>query len=519
MTSTSSLALKATTRWSVQQNAFLDWIDKGTGSCVLEAVAGAGKTTTLLEGAKRLIAKGLRVAIMAYNTKIADEIKAKTKGWPNLYVGTVHSFGFAALRYRFKTIKLEKFKVANICERPDVLDGTTFPYKDNIIDLVSYAKQRALGVVGRIEDTKAWLDIIEHFDIFADLENVSLKDIPVEEIIKAAKKVLSISNTITAEIDYDDMVYLPLVLRLPFFRNDVVMVDEAQDTNPARRALVRCVVKAGGRVIAVGDRHQAIYGFTGADADSLDLIRKDFNAIDLPMTTTFRCPKSVVKFAQKWVSHIEAHETAPEGSVSTMASADIFTRNDLDGRTAILCRNTKPLVELAFSLIRRRIACKVEGRDIGTGLIKLATKWKVKTTEKLAERLEKWKEAQVTKFLAKKQEQRAQTVEDQVETLLIIIDDCNQQGKHTVDCVVESIKGIFDNDVQDKGILTLSTIHKSKGREWDTVLWLDRLGTLPSPYARQAWQLEQEKNLCYVAATRAKTSLVEVTVPPKPKKK
>lgn len=498
-----------TTTFSPQQNAFLHWIDTGTGSCVLEAVAGAGKTTTLLEGAKRLIAKGLKVAIMAYNKKIAEEIKGKTKGWPNLFVGTVHSFGFSALRYRFKSIKVDAYKVANLCDRDGILDGTTYPFKDNIIDLVSYAKQRALGVVGRIEDTKAWMDMIEHFDVFGDEKDLDPKDIPVDEIIRDAKKVLSLSNSITTEIDYDDMVYLPLILRVPFFRNDVVMVDEAQDTNPARRALVRCIVKAGGRVIAVGDRHQAIYGFTGADADSLDLIRKDFNAVELPLTTTFRCPKAVVGYAQKWVSHITAASTAPEGSVSTMPLSDIYTRNDLNGDTAVLCRNTKPLVELAFSLIRRRIGCKVEGRDIGNGLIKLATKWKVKNTDKLAEHLEKYKEAQVTKFLAKKQETRAQSIEDQVETLFVIIEDCNKQGKHTVDCVVEAINAIFADDV--KGVLTLSTIHKSKGREFDTVYWLDRKGTLPSKYARQDWQLAQEDNLCYVCATRAKKSLIELT--------
>lgn len=511
MTTTSTI-----TKFSPQQIAFLDWIDKGEGSCVLEAVAGAGKTTTLLEGAKRLTAKGLKVAVMAYNKKIAEEIKDKTKGWPNLYVGTVHSFGFSALRYRFKNVKVDAYKVANICDEQGVLDPGVAEYKSVIVDLVSYAKQRALGVVARMENPAEWTDIIEHFDVFADLDKEQAKYVPTSEIIKFARKVLSISNTRTDIIDYDDMVYLPLVLRVPFFRNDVVMVDEAQDTNAARRALVRCIVKVGGRVIAVGDRHQAIYGFTGADADSLDLIKQDFNAIELPLTTSYRCPKAVVNYAKRWVSHIEAAATAPEGSVSSIPYEDIFTRNDLNGASAVLCRNTKPLVELAFSLIRKRIGCKVEGRDIGQGLIKLATKWKVKDTGKLVERLDAYLEAQKTKFLAKKQETRAQAVEDQVETIKVIIEDCNLQGKHSVECVVSSINAIFADDV--KGVLTLSTIHKSKGREWKTVYWLDRVGTLPSPYARQEWQQIQEKNLCYVASTRSQGTLVEVTVPPKPKK-
>lgn len=508
-----------TTQFSPQQTNFLNWIETGTGSCVLEAVAGAGKTTTLIEAAQRLTKKGLRVAILAYNKKIAEEIKVKTAGMTNIFVGTVHSFGFSTYRYVNKYVKVDGWKVANICEKEakENQNDIVGVYKDIIVSLVSYAKQRGFGITSRIEDTKAWLDVIEHFDVLGELEkDTDTKDIPVEAIVANAKRILTISNSVRDIIDYDDMVYLPVLLKMPFFKNDVVMVDEAQDTNPARRALVRCIVKPNGRVIAVGDRHQAIYGFTGADSDSLDLIKKDFNAIDMPLTTTFRCPKAVVQFSKKWVSHIEAHASAPEGSVSSISKDELFGRNDLTSKSAVLCRNTKPLVELAFALIRRRIGCKVEGRDIGQGLIKLVTKWKIKTTDKLIEKLEAYKEAQTTKFLAKKQEMRAQTLDDQIETIRVIIEDCNSRNEHSVECVVKAIEMIFADDV--KGVLTLSTIHKSKGREWETVYWLDRAGTLPSHYARQAWQLEQERNLCYVAATRSKNSLVEVTVPPKPKK-
>ena len=42
---------------------------------------------------------------------------------------------------------------------------------------------------------------------------------------------------------------------------------------------------------------------------------------------------------------------------------------------AILCRNTKPLVKIAFNLIKRGIPCHVEGRDIGAGLIKLVDRF------------------------------------------------------------------------------------------------------------------------------------------------
>src|SRR5260370_5986739 len=111
-------------------------------------------------------------------------------------------------------------------------------------------------------------------------------------------------------------------------------------------------------MIAVGDRHQAIYGFTGADADSLDLIAKDFSCSRLPLTITYRCPKTVVNFAHKWVGHITAAETAPAGSVSTVKMADFMKRKDLTDGSAVLCRVTKSLVFPAFHLIHARVPCR-----------------------------------------------------------------------------------------------------------------------------------------------------------------
>src|SRR4051812_27974484 len=83
---------------SAQQAAVLDWVSRGRGSAFVEAVAGAGKTTTLIEVLK--LTKG-SVAFAAYNKKIADEIKEKVEplGLGNrVRVGTFHSFGYAAIR-------------------------------------------------------------------------------------------------------------------------------------------------------------------------------------------------------------------------------------------------------------------------------------------------------------------------------------------------------------------------------------------------------------------------------------
>lgn len=294
-----------------------------------------------------------------------------------------------------------------------------------------------------------------------------------------------------------------------------LLVHNCQDTNPARRALVRAMLRKGGRVIAVGDPHQAIYGFTGADADAMDLIAMDFNCVKMGLTISYRCPKAVVKFANQWVSHIEAALTAPEGEVSRVSMEEFFKRNDLTVGSVVLSRTTKPLVSLAFNLIRRRIPCLVKGRDIGKALQKLMTRWKVTTLDALESKLDGYLAKETTKLLAKRQEAKLANVEDSVETIRIIIDQCRMEGKRTIDDAVAYVDQLFGDKIE--GMMTLSTIHRMKGKEAPVVFWLDRVNTCPSKWARQDWAQEQEKNLCYVAATRSQDKLIELDAPIKNK--
>lgn len=495
---------------SLQQKNFFDWAINGSGSCVLEAVAGSGKTTTILNVVAKMAGSS---AILAYNKKIADEIKEKLNkagiDWKKAEAGTVHSFGFRFYRKSFPNVEVKDSKVQDLFDNMFEDNDMILAYRGTVCTLVGLAKQRAIGVIESIDNFVAWTDIWDHFDILSDASDDN-REVPQREIITAAQNLLRKSNRSTDIIDFNDMVYLPLIHKVKIWGYDNVFVDEAQDTNPARRALVRALVKKGGRVIAVGDRHQAIYGFTGADNDSLELIRKDFNAIQLPLTITYRCPKKVVAFAQQWVSHIQAGDSAPEGSVSEITHDDLIARKDLKGESAILCRVTKPLVELAFGFIRNKVACKVEGRDIGMNLKKLATRWKITTINALEGKLDTYLDREKTKLLAKKQEAACQTLEDTVDTVKVIMNQCRVEGKSLISDVVAFIDSLFADDV--KGVLVLSTIHKSKGREWENVFWYDRKNTCPSKWARQAWQQEQEVNLMYVAATRAKENLVEVIV-------
>jgi DNA helicase II / ATP-dependent DNA helicase PcrA len=512
------MTTQTTFRPSPQQQTIFDFVSDRLGSAIVEAVAGAGKTTTLVQAVMRMAGS---VAFAAYNKKIAVEIGEKLKlagAGPLVKSGTFHSFGFAAVRRAFPNVKVDDKKLATLAlslRLPEQF--VAFATK-----ATSLAKQRAIGVLVPASDRRAWWDLVTHFELDEALAEVSpsglADDELIEEAITWAQKLLDASVAADKDvIDFDDMIYAPLVHHMKMWQNDWVLIDEAQDTNPARRALAKKMLKAGGRVLAVGDSRQAIYGFTGADADSMELIEREFGCVKLPLTVTYRCPQAIVRHAHNWVSHIEAHPSAPEGQLLVQNETDFLTlpATSFSATDAVLCRNTKPLVELAYHFIRKGVPCYVEGREIGRGLIALAKRWKVTSLTTLRSRLEEYVERETAKYMAKGQETKAEALNDRVETLFVIMATLPAEAR--VADLQAKVAALFD-DTQDghaQRRLVLSTVHKAKGREWDRVFLYGRNKYMPSKFARQDWQLLQEDNLCYVAVTRAKQTLVEVLAAPK----
>jgi len=486
---------------SEQQAAFFAWVRDGFGSCILEAVAGAGKTSTLLKALAMMVGT---IFFGAYNKGIAVEIKAKAASImrPGLFISTMHAAGLKGCRSKWNKTEVDNSKCTKIFRRIPEGDPRR-QFEGQVLSLVSYAKQAAFGVTGQpaIENTSAWVRLAEHFDVECGESNEHL-----DTIIKLAQRLLVASNAACAEsLDYDDMVYAPLVHRVKMWKHDWVLIDEAQDTNAARRLLALAMLKPNGRLVAVGDRHQAIYGFTGADHDALDLIGAAVNAQRMPLTVTFRCPQEVVKVAQRYVSHIQAAPTAPMGVVRELKT-DLIT--EAKPGDVVLCRFNKPLIENVYAFIAAGVPAKVEGREIGNGLKQLAGRWKVKSYDALLSRLDAFVERETKKLTERDQLTKLEGVLDRVECLKVIIGRAMAKKPSTstpVEDVNAEIDAIFADNVHGGKVVTFSTIHKAKGREWNKVCWLQMP---PSPFAKQDWEMQQETNLMYVAATRAKKELV-----------
>lgn len=493
---------------SPYQQAIFSYLESRDGSAVVEAVAGSGKTTAILQGLTHLRPTD-SCQLLAFNKSIADELKiridalnyqllAEDRFFPSVISSTFHSAAFGAVRNHLAPLKLtvDPHKTRQICKTWLSKEDQEL-YASYICRLVSLAKGAGLGALYP-NSVGAWTELVEHHDLMLDSDEadegtaINLAQGLLEESTKQATK--------TGLLDFDDQLYLTCLWDLKLQPKDWIFVDEAQDTNAVRRAIVEKIASAGGRVVAVGDRHQSIYGFTGASVDAMDLIQETFDARLLPLSICYRCAKAVVKHAQSLVPALEPSESAQEGLVSSLGVQDVsktFGPSD-----AILCRNTAPLVSAAYKLLSLDVPCTILGRDLGQGLISLVLRFKSPTLEILEGQLEAYRQREVTKFRAREQHAKAEAINDRIDCIRLIIDHL-PEGQHTVDGLCGKIRSLFTEGGQ---VLTLSTMHKAKGREWPTVGIL-RPDLVPSRWATQEWQQQQERNLQYVAWTRAKERL------------
>jgi urease gamma subunit len=205
----------------------------------------------------------------------------------------------------------------------------------------------------------------------------------------------------------------------------------------------------------------------------------------------------VVEIAQRYVPTIECADTAEAGEVLTPAtwSLDSFSDSDL-----VVCRNTAPLIDLAYRMIAAGRPVRVMGREIGQGLVNIVQRVAGRRTtaiDAFLVKLATWRVRMLAK--ARDDESKVAAVEDKAQ--------CIEMLARSVDTVAELVRAIDAIFADGSGGVTLATVHKAKGLEAPRVFILEP-DLMPSKWARQQWQIEQEHNLTYVAVTRALETLV-----------
>lgn len=510
-----------------QGQIITDVADPAGGSIMVEAYAGTAKSTTL-----EMAAPGIRAPALAtaFNRDSANMLQ---KTMPqNFTCKTFNGLGYGAWmranpqvgRWEMDDRKLGKIISQIAKERKTSLSSDGW---DQVRKLTSSAMQSGItpGDIGSPMNTDSgenWLELAdacwihrEDTELFIDIARETL--------------LIDIDQAKKGKLSFNDQVYCSAVLGGKFPRYPVVFADEVQDLNPLNHRMLALSVAEKGRLVMVGDRRQAIYGFRGADHNSMD------NAKALMpqwknrrLTLTFRCPKAIVARQQEHAPGYRAAERNAEGAFSRWKPpedditqwngwqfSDIEKALPEGGQTiAILCRNNAPIMGMAFKLIRAGVGCQVLGRDIGKGLQALLKKINPEDhtpADIVMIKITEWMERERGLAEANDKPEKVAGIMDKGESLVACLEG---SGARTAGELREVISQLFE---KVSGRVVLSTIHRAKGLEWDLVLHLDPW-RIPSKFAKKAAltgdgrQLTQEWNLKYVCETRTKHTLINANL-------
>lgn len=485
--------------WSTQQSEIFEWFrNPERKRAVVRARAGTGKTTTIIEGLSHAPEK--KMLLCAFNKRIAEELSRKI-ATPNAEAKTLHGVGFTYVRRNWENVRVDGSRGQRLAV--EACGGPRAP--DAMVRLVSRLAGLLKEMAPHCATPTEALDIAEAMDCLPD-EEWEEDGWDARKVCLKALKAMDLAAKKDGSVDFSDMLWLPL--RHGWVRGqwDLVVVDECQDMNAAQIELALKSVKPKGRVIVVGDDRQAIYGFRGADSGSLDRLKATMKAEELPLTTTYRCPKSVVAEAQRLVPDYNAAPTAPEGAIHSLPL------EKLAGAVAagdfVLSRKNAPLVRVCLSILRAGTRAKVEGRDVGKGLVALVRKFKPKSIPDFLTKLTTWEErecARASKLKKELAERKAAEVVDQAETLRVL-----SEGLSGVSELEARIEHLFADDAAgNKSLVVCSSVHRSKGLEAPRVFILratlagrpGKNGEPPPP------KHPEECNIEYVAITRAQESL------------
>lgn len=463
---------------TIEQAAIVSAAVSSEDNLIVSALAGAAKTSTLV-----LLARAVKVKTLclAFNKRIADEMRERLP--LHCEAKTLNSLGHGAWgRTLGKRLNLDTRKTYRLLteylKSPNLSKELREEANDNFVDILHILdRAKTVGYVpdGTYLQAKRLMNDDDFFD--HDLDD------PVSPAMEHLIKSLvteSIDEGFQGIIDFGDQILLPTIFASPFDNYPLVLVDEAQDLSQLNHAMLRKVIKK--RVIAVGDACQSIYAFRGADESSMAKLQKEFSMRELTLTISFRCPIKVVEEARWRAPAMKWPEWAKEGVVSAPGEWSI---EDLTPDAVILCRNNAPLFSMAIALLREGRYPELIGNDVGKSLIRILKKLGKPDMPKDALKMA-IKEWVAKKLAATRNPDR---LNDQAACLMVFADAAENLGGAIA--YAEKLMSIG-------GPVKLMTIHKSKGLEFPNVYILDRELIRDS---------QQDKNLLYVAQTRAKETL------------
>ena len=499
---------------SEYQEAVVDYVKNGTGNLVISAVAGSGKSFTIIY-ASQFIPKEKTSIFLAFNSHIVKELKAKLPS--NVEARTCHSLGYGPCAANAPGRKLLvdgrdgntwRDKYGDICESLINRDFRNITweqrrdYKNVLKDLVNFSRNTMCD-----NSRIALEDMAAEYNL--EVKESRLYDY-VPQILEMGIEIYKHRGA----VDFTDMIWLPIVLNMTLRKFDYILVDEFQDLNALQHELIFRSCHEKTRIFVVGDPKQSMYKFTGSLTGSMDVFKKRANAVELPLSICYRCPKSVIEIARLLDGNrTEASPYAKEGLVEFVMQDDIYKY--VKSKDLIVCRLTAPLLRICIKIISQGISAKVLGRNIGKQLVDVIDS---AMASEDSETLHQWNdfpnlldslEHGMTLKLAP-QKNGEKLVEAFVDKVMAIR-ACYTSPNFNIssqDAFVRQLTSLFS---ESQSPICLATIHRVKGLEADNVFIVcdqSERDVVPFIYKNQSIEdLDQEVNIIYVAVTRPKETL------------
>ncbi|EJH8994775.1 ATP-dependent helicase [Salmonella enterica] len=451
-----------------EQAAVIGW--KGN-RLVVGAFAGTGKTTTLRRFAEQN--RNERMLYIAYNRAIRDEAEQKFPS--HVTCKTSHQLAYAETGRFFASRLVSNLKVT---------------------DVARMLKSKNWRMV------RAVLYTLNHFICSADAQITAihapdeeeLPDAELAQVVMDAQRLWLMMTARQGDFPVTHDTYLKLYqLSLPDLssRYSTLLFDEAQDANPVTSAIVlsqRC------RVVLVGDRHQQIYRFRGAD-----------NAMDAPqlghadrlwLTNSFRFGPEVANVANRLLAlKGETHKVIGKGPQDRVV--DMLPRTC--GHRAVLHRTVCGVISTAlhYSLAGKKVFW-VGGMESYRVEDLLNLYW---FSVDLPERMDKGSLTQDYRDYAEYCQVAEERGDPEMKQAVYILDQFFPLQERLKTLRHQRVENERDADV------TVCTAHRSKGLEWDVVTLYDDFADILDPDIKLD-RRDDELNLLYVAATRARRLLV-----------
>ncbi|MCZ4103318.1 UvrD-helicase domain-containing protein [Streptomyces sp. H39-C1] len=451
---------------------------EGRHHMVLQAGAGTGKTATLEMLADHdTVQRGL---YLAFNRAIKLEAERRFPSRVKCSTGHGLAFGTVGFRYkhRFGRTRIPAWKTAETLGLRHSLTVGDKIFETN--NLAYVIKETVLRYCHSADRELAE----QHVPIQRGAEDPQIHRVLASTVLPFAQRAwndVRIPEGDKLPVDHDH--YLKVwQLTDPHLNYDYVMLDEAQDTNPALEdVLLR--QRDHAQLILVGDSAQQIYTWRGARD-----IMTNFTGTHLTLSQSFRFGPALAEHANDWLALTRSPLRLRGNPAIATRLEKTYTPD------AILCRtNGGAMAEVMHQMeAGRRVAMAGGGND----LRKLAI---------AAEDLKQGKKARHPDlYLFKTWGDLQEYAENDpagadLYPWVALIDEI---GTETVLAAVEQLGSEESSDV------TVSTVHKAKGREWSTV----RIGEdFPAPESdalgRPGRITTTEARLAYVAVTRARHQL------------